>query len=55
MKYVYSQLSNLSNQFMRDSLSRLREFVYFHLDILKTEEMVCLSRIKVSCSFPCLN
>ena len=40
MKFVYSKLNCLSNQFLRDSLNRLKEFVYFHLEILKIEALV---------------
>ena len=54
MKFVYSKLSCLSNQFLRDSLNRLKEFVYFHLEILKIEALVFTGSC-IIISFPCLS
>ena len=45
MKYIFSNLNALTNQFVRETLPKFKEYVYFHLDVIRKEEMVisCLA------------
>ena len=40
MKYIFGNLSALTNQFVRETLPKFKEYVYFHLDVIRKEEMV---------------
>lgn len=40
MQTIFSNLKLLPNQFVRDMLPKLKELVYFHLDIYKKAEFV---------------
>lgn len=37
---MFSELNSLTNQFVRELLPRLKELVYFHLDLFKREAFV---------------
>lgn len=38
--HLFNELNNLTNQFVRELLPRLKELVYFHLDLFKRETFV---------------
>lgn len=40
MRMVFQNLKSLPNQFVRDLLPKLKELVYFHLDVFKKESLV---------------
>ena len=40
MQMVFQNLKSLPNQFVRDLLPKLKELVYFHLDVFKKESLV---------------
>lgn len=40
MKYIFGNLSVLTNQFVRESLPKFKEYVYFNLEVIRKEEMV---------------
>lgn len=42
MRMVFQNLKLLPNQFVRDLLPKLKELVYFHLDLFKKESFVIL-------------
>ena len=37
MKYVYENMKLLTNQFVREMLPKFKEFVYFHLELIKKD------------------
>ena len=41
MKYVYENMKLLTNQFVREMLPKFKEFVYFHLELIKKDIYVC--------------
>lgn len=40
MNHIFVNLKSLTNQFVREILPRLKELVYFHLDLFKRESFV---------------
>ena len=40
MQMVFQNLKSQPNQFVRDLLPKLKELVYFHLDVFKKESLV---------------
>lgn len=40
MRYVFCHMNELTNQFLREILPKFKEYVYFHLDLIKEETMV---------------
>ena len=40
MRYVFCHMKELTNQFLREILPKFKEYVYFHLDLIKEETMV---------------